>query len=416
VSVLDGASVKLVEANPRREGAETARDAASGGVSPAPARDVVRVLMVAGGTGGHIFPLLAVAEELMARAREGGPGAPQYSIEFLGTTRQLESRLIPGAGFPLRTVTAAGLKGFGGWRLLRNFLVLPRSAVETARVLGEFQPQVVVGVGGYLAGPALLEAALQDIPTVLIEPNAVPGFTNRVLAPVVRVACVGLEATAAFYGTRARLTGHPVRGAFYHVLPREHRPPYTLLVVGGSLGSKALNECLISSLDMLEAEAARLRIVHQTGERDYNAVRKAYQERHITARIDAFIDDMPEAFAQADLVVSRAGATAVAELAAAGKASLLVPFPAATDQHQLENARALERAGAARVLEQSQLTAERLVEAVRTLLDHPERLAGMEHAARQLARPHAAARIAELIGKLAGSGRRSSLDERLAGG
>lgn len=359
-----------------------------------------RVLMIAGGTGGHIFPVLAVAEELRARGEQKQASEAPYTIEFLGTRRALEARLIPAAGFPLRTVAAAGLKGIGGLERLRNLLVLPRTALETAKVLREFQPQVVVGAGGYLAGPALLEAALQDIPTVLIELNARPGFTNRVLAPVVRVAALGFEQTARYYGAKARVTGHPVRKAFHEILPKEHVPPFTLLVVGGSQGAKAINEAVLASLPLIAERMPRLRILHQTGERDYNAVWKAYQEQGFAAEVHIFIEDMPGAFARADLVVSRAGATAVAELAAAGKASLLIPFPAAADQHQLDNAGVLEHVGAARVIEQAQLTPERLVEAVCGLLDHPECLAEMERKARKLAQPGAAARIAEMIEEL----------------
>jgi len=359
-----------------------------------------RVLMVAGGTGGHIFPVLAVAEELRSRADGQEPGE-EYEIMFLGTTRGLEARLIPDAGFPLRTVAAAGLKGIGGLRKLRNLLVLPRSAVETALILREFEPDVVVGVGGYLAGPAMLEAALQDIPTLLIEPNAVPGFTNRLLAPMVRLAAVGFEEAAGFYGPKARVTGHPVRKAFSRLEPKAHLPPFTVLVMGGSQGSAAINGCVIKSLPLLAKEARELRFIHQTGERDYNAVRQAFEEQGLSAEVYAFVENVPEVFARADLIVSRAGATAVAELAAAGKAALLIPFPGATDHHQLENARAVERAGAARLVEQGELTPERLVEEIRDLLGQPARLVGMERSARRLARPDAAARIADLIQGLA---------------
>ncbi len=362
----------------------------------------LRVLMVAGGTGGHIFPALAVAEELRARAKRHDPNSPGPDILFLGTGRGLEARLVPAAAFPLRTVAAAGLKGIGGLRRLRNLLVLPRSAVETALVLREFQPDVVVGLGGYLAGPAMLEAALQDIPTLLIEPNAVPGFTNRVLSPVVRLAAVGFAEAASFFGAKGRLTGHAVRKAFNAVPPKEHVPPFTVLILGGSQGSAAINDCLRRSLPLLARERERWRFIHQTGERDYNAVRKAYQERGLTAEVYSFVDDVPEAFARADLVISRAGATAVAELAAAGKAALLIPFPGATDQHQLENATALARAGAARVLPQAELTPERLVTELRELLDHLDELAQMERRARGLAHPDAAAQIADLIEGLAG--------------
>ena len=368
-----------------------------------------RILMVAGGTGGHIFPALAVAEELRARSKTGQSASAGYAIQFLGTRRTFEARLIPAAGFLLRTVAAAGLKGIGGLQRLRNFLLLPWTAVETAKVLREFQPHVVVGVGGYLAGPVMLEAALQDIPTVLIEPNVRPGFTNRALAPVVRVAAVGFEETALFYGAKAHVTGHPVRKAFFEIPAKRHVPPLTILVVGGSQGSKAINEAVVASLPLLAEGAGSLRIVHQTGERDYNAVRKAYQAKGIAAEVHAFIEDMPGTFAQADLVVSRAGATAVAELAAAGKAAVLIPFPAATDQHQLENAWALERVGAARVIEQAELTPARFAGEIRSLLLHPGQLVQMEQRAKSRARPGAAARIADLIENLAVSGQRPAI-------
>jgi len=411
--------------------------------------------MVAGGTGGHIFPALAVAEELRARGE-------RFEIEFLGTHRPLEAKLIPPAGFRLRAVDAAGLKGIGGMQWLRNLLVLPRTAIEVARILREFQPQVVVGVGGYLAGPVMLEAALIGIPTLLIEPNARPGFTNRLLAPVVRAAAVGFAETARLYGEKARVTGHPVRRAFFEIPPR-HRaplvaqallpvsqlrggaatedvprpsrpcsdtggtpvaqallpvdggaqpgvavapvaqpllavPPFTLLVVGGSQGSRAINHAVLEALPLL---AGGMRIIHQTGEPDYNEVRKTYQERGLPVEVHAFIEDMPGALSRADLVISRAGATAVAELAAAGRAALLIPFPGATDQHQLENARAMERAGAARVIVQSELTPERLAGTIRELMANPATLERMETSARSLARPDAAARIADMVKGLA---------------
>jgi len=376
-------------------------DASKGAARPADEVKRLRVLMVAGGTGGHIFPALAVAEELRERAKRRDPNGPGHDILFLGTGRGLEARLVPAAGFPLRTIAAAGLKGIGGWQRLRNLLVLPRSAIETALIIGKFQPDVVVGIGGYLAGPAMLESALKDIPTLLIEPNAVPGFTNRVLAPVVRLAAVAFKETASFYRAKGRLTGHAVRKGFSFVPAKEHVPPYAVLILGGSQGSAAINDCVVRSLPRLANDAARLTFIHQTGDRDYNAVRQAYQERGLTAEVQAFIENVPEAFARADLVVSRAGATAVAELAAAGKAALLIPFPGATDQHQLENARAMERAGAARVLRQAELTPERLVTELWGLLGDPRRLVEMERAAKGLARPDAAERIADLIQSLA---------------
>jgi len=384
--------------------------------SDAPAR----ILMIAGGTGGHIFPSLAVAEELRSRSKQN---SFRYEIEFLGTHRPLEAKLIPAAGFRLRAVDAAGLKGIGGIQWLRNFLVLPRTAVAAAAILHEFKPQVVVGVGGYLAGPVMLEAALADIPTILIEPNARPGLTNRLLAPVVRAAAVGFAETAHLFGEKAQVTGYPVRRAFFEIQPR-HRaqgvahalmpepsgpqpavalPPYTILVVGGSQGSRAINQAMAASLPLLAdaATAGAIRIIHQTGERDYNEIRKSYHDYGSIVEVYPFIDGMPGTLAQADLVISRAGATAVAELAAAGRASVLIPFPGATDQHQLENARVMEKAGAARVIVQSELTPQRLVEEIRWLMARPAALEKMEACARRLARPDAAMRVADMVEALA---------------
>jgi UDP-N-acetylglucosamine--N-acetylmuramyl-(pentapeptide) pyrophosphoryl-undecaprenol N-acetylglucosamine transferase len=354
----------------------------------------LRVLIAAGGTGGHIFPALAVAEVLRARSTRA---SREDAIRFLGTKRGLEARAIEAAGFPVLTVSAAGLKGIGGWRRVENLLVLPRSFFEAGRALAQFRPDVVVGMGGYLAGPVILEAALSAIPTVLIEPNASPGFTNRVLGVAVTAAAVGFESAAEFYGAKAHLTGQPVRKPFFQVAPKVHAPPWTVLIFGGSQGAAAINRCVIESLPRWASHHRPPLFIHQTGERDFESVRDAYAKHGLAAEVFRFIDDMPGAFARADLVLCRAGASTVAELAAAGKAALLIPFPSATDQHQLENARLLERTGAARVVEQTELTPERLVEEIQNLLARPELLTAMERAARGFARPQAAERIADLI-------------------
>ncbi len=355
----------------------------------------LRVLVAAGGTGGHVFPALAVAEEIARRRTASG-----VSFQFLGTTRGLESRLIENAGFPYRAIRAAGLKGIRGWRRIGNAAVLPRTFWDSLGVLRGFRPDVVIGMGGYVAGPVLLEAALLRIPTVLIEPNASPGFTNRVLANVVTRAAIGFEETARSFGAKARLTGLPVRQAFFEIPRREHGAPFTILVFGGSQGSVALNRCVVESLPLVAGRPWRF--IHQTGERDESLVAEAYRRAGAAGDVRAFIDDMPVTFARADLVICRAGASTVGELMAAGKASVLVPFPGAADQHQLENALALERAGAARVIQQADLTAARLVSEIDALLADPERLPAMEAAARKLARSDAAAEIASLVEEVAG--------------
>lgn len=363
----------------------------------------VRVLMAAGGTGGHIFPALAVAEELRSRSEAAAPEGVAYETVFVGTGRGLEARLIPQAGYALETIEGAGLKGIKGWNRFLNLTALPQSAFDAGRLLRRFRPHVVVGMGGYIAGPVMLEGALTGIPTLLFEPNAVPGFTNRVLGPVVRVAAVGFEAALSVYGSNARFTGHPVRREFYEIVPKEHAAPYTVLIMGGSQGAHALNQCVIESLSLFPAEAGEgLRFIHQTGEADYNVVRAAYDKQSIRAEVCAFIDHIAEAFSRADLMVCRAGATTVAELAAAGKASILVPYPSATDQHQFENARALERAGGAVTIEQRDLTPQRLVKEILGLLGNGQNLVLMEQRARSLARPGAARHIADLVEELSG--------------
>ncbi len=365
------------------------------------ARRQVRILVAAGGTGGHIFPALAVADELRQRSTATSQQDIRYETVFLGTGRGLESREIPRAGYQLETIKAAGLKGISGWKRIQNAARLPQSALEAARLLYRLRPGAVVGIGGYISGPVMLEAALVGIPTLLYEANAIPGFTNRVLAPFVRLAAVGFEQALAAYGSKGRLTGIPVRAQFYEVEPKPHKPPYTVLIVGGSQGARALNYCMIQSLELFRAKAGeKLRFIHQTGEADYNAVGVAYGDQWAGSEVSAFIDDITGAFSRADLIVCRAGAATAGELAAAGKASILVPYPSATDQHQLHNAKALESAGAACVIEQKDLNPDRLVDLVMALLGDPVRLAQMEQKAKSLATPQAAARIADLVEEL----------------
>lgn len=369
----------------------------------------IRVLFAAGGTGGHIFPALAVARALQSGWNKAEPvrGAEAPGrIEFVGAGRPIELQVIPAAGFVLHTVAAAGLRGIRGWRRIRNLLVLPQSFLDAGKLLRSFRPNVVAGVGGYVAGPVMLEASLRGIPSLLIEPNASPGFTNRALSRFVRAAALGFPDAARFYGAKARVTGHPVRAEFSSVRPKHHAPPHSILILGGSQGSMAINTAVIGALPEFAGRSDAVRVVHQTGERDYARVLRAYEALSFPADVRTFIDDVPGAFQAADLVVCRAGASTVAELAAAGKASLLIPFPEAADNHQLANAQAMERAGGGRVLEQRELTPARLAAEVTAMLK-PDWLSAMDRAARTLARPDAAARIASLIEELAWRGKLS---------
>jgi UDP-N-acetylglucosamine--N-acetylmuramyl-(pentapeptide) pyrophosphoryl-undecaprenol N-acetylglucosamine transferase len=348
------------------------------------------LLIAGGGTGGHVFPALAVALEWISRGEE-------RKVVFVGTQRGIEARLVPEAGFPLETIRSAGLKGIGGMKLVRNVAMLAPAMWDSFAILHRRKFAAALGVGGYAAGPAMLAAVLRGIPTVVFEPNAEPGFTNRVLADMVTRVATAYEAPTKLWGRKATLTGIPVRAEFFAVPQRTPAEPFHILITGGSQGALAINRTLVNAVDLLAANKQRISIVHQTGERDYNAVRVAYALREIHAEVLPFIGNMAERFAQADLIVCRAGAITAAEVAAAGRAAIFIPFGASTDSHQLRNAQEMQRAGAARLIPEPQLTAERLTQEIFSLLDQPFELQTMAVNARRLAKPHAAQDIVDMI-------------------
>jgi UDP-N-acetylglucosamine--N-acetylmuramyl-(pentapeptide) pyrophosphoryl-undecaprenol N-acetylglucosamine transferase len=347
------------------------------------------VLIAAGGTGGHLFPGIAVADELRRRD-------PALRVVFAGTPRGLESRLVPRAGYELRLLPILPLNGVGAARALLGLLVLPWGMLRAAALVARVRPRAVLGVGGYAGGPVTLAASLLGVRTVILEPNARPGFANRVLRPFVAHAACGYEQARRAYGAKGVLTGNPVRGGFASLPAKPHRPPLTLLAFGGSQGSRVLNQALVAALPHLPGPE-RLRLVHQTGEAMHAEVAAAYAAAGREAEVVPFLHDMEARFAQADLVLARSGATTCAELAAAGKAAILVPFAAAADDHQRVNARVLQEAGAARMLEERELGGASLASAVAELVAAPGRIAAMEAAAHGLARPDAAARVADLL-------------------
>jgi UDP-N-acetylglucosamine--N-acetylmuramyl-(pentapeptide) pyrophosphoryl-undecaprenol N-acetylglucosamine transferase len=350
------------------------------------------LLIAGGGTGGHVVPAIAVAREWLRREPEG-----VRSVLLVGTEAGMESRLVPQAGLPLETIRAAGLKGMGGAKLARNLALLPAGLWDSEKIVQRHHFNVAFGVGGYASGPMILAARLHGVPTVIFEPNVEPGFTNRVLAGMAnRVAC-GFAATAERFGNRAVATGIPVRREFFAIARKEHSEPFNILITGGSRGALPINRAVIDSLDVLATRKNQLFIVHQTGERDYNAVRVAYARREFRAEVVPFIENMAERFAQADLILCRSGAITTAEVAAAGRAAIFVPFGAATDAHQTRNAEAMQNAGAACLLPQTELTPERLTKEIFTLLDQPRRITEMEEQARRLARPRAVEDIVDLL-------------------
>jgi UDP-N-acetylglucosamine--N-acetylmuramyl-(pentapeptide) pyrophosphoryl-undecaprenol N-acetylglucosamine transferase len=355
----------------------------------------VKVLIAGGGTGGHIYIGVALARELQRRSEAN-------NFLFVGTRRGLESRIVPQEGFRLEYIDSAGLKGVGIKNLLRSLWLVPQSLLQSRRHVLNHAPDVVVGVGGYSSGPVVLAASWMKKPTLIVEPNAYPGLTNRMLARVVDRAAIALPETAGYFRGKGVLTGIPVRREFQNVPRRQRRRgELVVLIYGGSQGSHALNLAVCQDLQALKAMTPGLRIIHQTGENDLAMVQRAYQEAGIEADIRPFLPRIYEDFGAADLIISRAGASTVAELTVAGKAAILVPFPGATDDHQKKNARALEKMGAARVILQDELIAGRLASEITRYLDHPEELQNIEEAARKIGKPDAAERIADEVIRLA---------------
>jgi UDP-N-acetylglucosamine--N-acetylmuramyl-(pentapeptide) pyrophosphoryl-undecaprenol N-acetylglucosamine transferase len=352
----------------------------------------MRAILAGGGTGGHVIPALAIANELKK----------SYNAEclFIGTARGIENRLVPAAGFPLQLVRVGALKNVSLMTRFKTAFDLPRALWDASRMLNEFAPDVVIGVGGYASGPAMLSAVIKHIPTLAFEPNVVPGFANRIVAKFVSGAAVHFEETARFF-RHAEVTGVPVRQAFFEI-PAKHGGTPTLLVFGGSQGAHAINAAMFRCLPVLQREAPGIRIIHQTGERDYNDALVAYQPMGESAQVFKFIEDMPGAFASADLVVCRSGASTVAEIAAAGKPAVFVPFPRAADDHQRVNAEALAKHGAAVVVEESKLEGVWLAETIAALLQDAQRLREMSDAAHSLAHPNAARDIAAMAARVGG--------------
>ncbi len=362
----------------------------------------LRVVIAGGGTGGHVYPGIAVAQELRVRRRDA-------VVSFAGTARGLEARIVPREGFALDVIRSAGIKGKGVGDRLRGAWLLPLGLIDAWRVVSSRQPHVVVGVGGYSSGPVVLVAALRGVPTMVLEQNAAPGLTNRWLSHVVDAAAVNYPQTRAFFGSKAFVSGNPVRRDLTAAADRSVATSASdgverrgVLIVGGSQGAHALNVAMVEAAPELAASGAALRIVHQTGERDLEMVRAAYEHAGLEAEIQPFLYDMGRRIGEADLMVCRAGATTLAELAAAGKPAILVPLPTATDDHQRLNADVLVKAGAAEMLLQRELTGAALAARVLTLAGDSEARARMGRAARALARPDAARVIVDRVLELAG--------------
>ena len=354
----------------------------------------MRVIIAAGGTGGHIFPGVAIAREFKRRD-------PATSILFVGTARGLETKIVPREGFDLELISVGALKGVSVFAQLKAFAGLPVSLFGATRILSRFKPDVVIGVGGYSSGPTLLMAALSRIPTMVVEPNAMPGFTNRSLARFVDAAALSFADAQKYFGAKGVVTGNPVRTDFAGLSRKARGEKLNVLIFGGSQGARAINTAFSDALPVLTEHKERLAITHQTGEADLDKVKRAYSDAGFdSAEVKPFIHDMAAQFERADLLVCRSGATTAAEVAAAGKAAIFIPFPFATDDHQRKNAEAFERVGAGKMILQKDLTAERLASELRRLIEHPEEIDRMEERSRELGRPDSTERVVDLAMKI----------------
>ncbi len=356
----------------------------------------MRMLVAGGGTGGHVFPGIALAEEVVGRH-------PGNDVVFVGTARGLEAKVVPQAGFPIELIEVKGLKGMGLLGALLNLFLLPGAFLQSWRILRKWRPDVVVGVGGYASGPVVLMAWLMRIPTAVQEQNAVAGFTNRMLGRFAEAAFTAFPAAGRWFPRRrVHQLGNPIRRQLMENYMRPSAPHDRprMLVFGGSQGAHALNMRVIEALPHLADLRDQLRITHQTGARDREQVERGYRACGFEPDVREFITDMSSAYAESDLVVCRAGATTLAELTVCKKPAILVPFPAAADNHQVMNARSLADAGAAVMIEEREITGELLASEIRAILSHPERREQMARAAGMLGSPQAASEITDVCAEL----------------
>lgn len=354
----------------------------------------MKVIIAAGGTGGHIYPGIAIARELLRRD-------PDTEIVFVGTARGLETKIVPDNGFQLSLIHSVGLKNTGLAGLAKGLMTLPQSFLEARIILKEFRPHVVIGAGGYVSGPVLLMASIMGYPTVVMESNALPGFTNRQLARFVDKAALTFAEALRFFGKKGVVTGNPVRKEFFEVEPKERGEKFNILIFGGSQGARAINSAMADALPHLSSLRDRLTVTHQTGEVDFEKVSEAYRAAGWqNVEVKRYISEIVTEFAKSDLIICRAGATTCAELAAAGKAALMVPLPTAADDHQRKNAEAMVNAGAAKMILQMNLSGETLAAEIAEMAANPEKLSEMEVAARGMARRDAAEVTCDIIESL----------------
>jgi len=354
---------------------------------------VETIVIAGGGTGGHLYPGIAIAQELQRRK-------PSLALVFAGAGRPLERRIVEAHGYRLLAIASGGVVGTSIGKRIRGVLRAVLGFFEAMHNLRKLKPKAVIGVGGYASGPTVAAAVVLRIPTLIQEQNYYPGLTNRLLASWVSRVAISFEESRALLGGRGVLTGNPIRADFHSIRPVPRAGSFRVLVFGGSQGARAINSAVIEALTTLAPQRASLSFLHGTGPHDLERVREAYAAGGFDAIVSAYITDIQAAYAGADLVIARAGAGTVSELAACARASILVPLPTAAHDHQRYNARKLEETGAAIMMEESALDGASLAAALLALMNDPGRIAAMSRAAATLASPRAAARIADLVDEM----------------
>jgi UDP-N-acetylglucosamine--N-acetylmuramyl-(pentapeptide) pyrophosphoryl-undecaprenol N-acetylglucosamine transferase len=357
----------------------------------------VRIVIAGGGTGGHLFPGIAIAEEILARGNN-------HKVVFIGTKKGIEHRMLGQLGYELQEIDVEGVKGRGLKALINAAYQIPHSMWQSRQILKRFCPDVVIGVGGYASGPAVVAARFMGIPTAIAEQNAIPGITNRILSKFAKLIFVTYAQTQEWFPqSKVIVSGNPVRKVFaVGRVGAQEKKVRQLLIFGGSQGAAAINKNVIAMMPQLQKMKDKLRVLHQTGDREFQIVKQAYEQYGLDAQVTPFIVNMADAYAQADLIICRAGATSLAEIAAAGKAAILIPFPFAANDHQARNAEVLDCAGAAVIIKEHELTAENLFAVIDDLLSNMKKLRQMEEASAKLGNIKAAAKIVDACMVLAG--------------
>lgn len=361
----------------------------------------MRMIIAGGGTGGHLFPGIAIAEEFLKRN-------PQNDILFIGTERGLENRILKGLGFSLRLIDIEGIKGKSMAKAWEAMIKIPRSLMQASTIIRDFSPDIVLGVGGYASGPAVMAAHFMGTKTAIAEQNALPGLTNRILGKFADRVFLTFEQTKKWFSpSKTIVTGNPIRSAFFRgrLAPKEANHHFTVLIFGGSQGAHAINMAVIDALEYLKDMMNQLKFIHQTGNSDLDVVSNAYRAAGFYADVLPFIEDMAAAHRAADLLICRSGATSVTEITASGKAAILIPYPYAIGDHQTKNAEVLVEAGAAEMIHEKELSGQKLADDINRLYNHPEAMMEMEAASAKLGNIHAAARIVDVCMELVSSKR-----------